>query len=238
MNFSFLISVCNIGVSRIVCANTSRIVLQVELSLAIILVSHQTKIVPTNVNRIVWFPAYGRKPFQIKDGSSYFPTTVSVWNMLFPCGTCCFRVEHAVSLWNMENQCTECLYVYKLIICEKWRLSHKVKKNTFWHVCPAKTQVSLCSHAVWSVFIVHMKKLCRLSNMCSLKILIRLPEFAGRFESSLGAHIRTYVFTHCGSDFLLSNDEGTGDCRDFNYFLVCFIFIKVFVSCCFLFNWR
>ena len=38
-------------------------------------------------------------------------------------------------------------------------ISHNVRKCTFWHVHPMKTQISLRICTVWSVFIVCMKKL-------------------------------------------------------------------------------
>ena len=39
-------------------------------------------------------------------------------------------------------------------------VSRNVRKRTFWHVRPTKTQISLRIRAVWSVFVVRMKKLC------------------------------------------------------------------------------
>ena len=37
-------------------------------------------------------------------------------------------------------------------------MSHLMTKPKKWHVCPAKTQISLGIRPVWSVFVVHMKK--------------------------------------------------------------------------------
>ena len=55
--------------------------------------------------------------------------------------------------------------------------------------CAANTQISMCIRAVWSVFIVCMKKLHPwLSKICPVKILIRLSKCTGWSESSLGAH--------------------------------------------------
>ena len=42
----------------------------------------------------------------------------------------------------------------------KQHLNRNVRKRTFWHVRPAKTQISLRICAVWPVFVVRMKKLC------------------------------------------------------------------------------
>ena len=36
---------------------------------------------------------------------------------------------------------------------------HNMRKRTFWHVRPMTTQTSLHICAVWSVYVVHMKKL-------------------------------------------------------------------------------
>ena len=80
-------------------------------------------------------------------------------------------------------------------------MSHNVRKRTFWYVRPtrfnsscASTQSDQChrrpheetSHS--GIF-----------KLCSLKILIRLREYAGCSESSLGAHIQRYVVWRCGS---------------------------------------
>ena len=74
------------------------------------------------------------------------------------------------------------------------------EKSTFWHVHPVMTQISLRIRIVWSVFIVCLKELCHwLSKMRPVKILIRLPEYAGWSESSLGAHVRKYVCWRHGS---------------------------------------
>ena len=58
-------------------------------------------------------------------------------------------------------------------------LSHLMTKPTKWHVCPAKTQISLGICPVWSVFALRMKKAWVLSYQLS-----RCP---GWSESSLGA---------------------------------------------------
>ena len=64
---------------------------------------------------------------------------------------------------------------------------------------PVKTQISLCIRAVWSVFVVCMKKLCILwsSKMHPVWILSRLCES----ESSLGVHVPRNVFWRCGTYF-------------------------------------
>ena len=59
---------------------------------------------------------------------------------------------------------------------------------------------------VWSVFIVRMEKhwIFGKYKMRSVKIRIRLRECAGWSESSLGAHVRRYVFCRFGPNTFLS----------------------------------
>ena len=66
------------------------------------------------------------------------------------------------------------LYFYKDI-------SRNFRKRTFEHVRSAKIQISLCIRAVWSVFVVRMKKSCILSYP-NMEILSRLLECAGWSE--------------------------------------------------------
>ena len=44
-----------------------------------------------------------------------------------------------------------------------------MRKHTIWHVLPRKTQISLHICTVWSVFIVHTKKLCILGISAPIK---------------------------------------------------------------------
>ena len=53
---------------------------------------------------------------------------------------------------------------------------------------------------VWSVFVVRMKTLCILRYLkCTQQIFRSDCANAGLSESSLGSHIRRYVFSRCGS---------------------------------------
>ena len=85
---------------------------------------------------------------------------------------------------------------------ESKQFSQNVRKRTFLHRRPTKTQITLRIRAVWSVFVVRMKKRCIpwLSIMRPVKILIRLRECAGWSESSLGAPIWRYISWRCGSN--------------------------------------
>ena len=78
--------------------------------------------------------------------------------------------------------------------------TNNVRKRTFWHVRPTKTQISLCVRSLIRIFVVRMKKLYPLlSNSGIVRILIRLRICAGWSESSLGAPIRRYVSWRCVS---------------------------------------
>ena len=44
-------------------------------------------------------------------------------------------------------------------------LALQLKKTYFWYVRPTKTQISLRIRAVWSVFVVRIKKLCLLGYL-------------------------------------------------------------------------
>ena len=60
-----------------------------------------------------------------------------------------------------------------------------MRKCAIWHECPMKTQISLCSHTVWSQSLLSIwKKLHSwLSKMCLVKILIKLC------QASLGGSV-------------------------------------------------
>ena len=79
-------------------------------------------------------------------------------------------------------------------------MSRNVRKRQFWHVGQTKIQISLRIRAVWSELRCSYEETLHLcmSKMCPVKILIRLCECAGWFESSLGAQVRRYVFWRCG----------------------------------------
>ena len=77
-----------------------------------------------------------------------------------------------------SSQCEQCL-------CD---LSQLMTKPTKWYVRPAKTQISLSIHPIWSVFAVHMKKAWVLSYPLSVQWRpIRLGKCPGWSESSLVA---------------------------------------------------
>ena len=74
-------------------------------------------------------------------------------------------------------------FVWNYIWAASWQNPMK------WHVCPAKTQISLGICPVWSVFAVRMKKAWVLSYPLSRqRRLIRLGRCPGWSESSLGTH--------------------------------------------------
>ena len=108
---------------------------------------------------------------------------------------------------NHPRQLNQWLIHYSgIYIHMKFRnhMSRNVRKRTFWHVRPTKTQISLRVRAVWSE-----SSLSTWRNFVSLaiqnapmKILMRLCECAGWSESSLGADFRRYVYLRCGSDVL------------------------------------
>ena len=78
-----------------------------------------------------------------------------------------------------------------LVYGPKKHMDRNVRKRTFWHVRPTKTQNSMRIRAVWSVFFVRMKKPLHTwpSKRRLLRILIRLRECAGWSESSMGVHV-------------------------------------------------
>ena len=67
-----------------------------------------------------------------------------------------------------------CLFVF-FFFWEITKMSQCMTKSTKWNVHPAKTQISLGIHPVWSVFAVSMKKAWVLSDQLrALQTLIRL----------------------------------------------------------------
>ena len=67
-------------------------------------------------------------------------------------------------------------------------ISLNMKKCTFWYVCPAKTQISLHIWAVWSVFIVCIKKLC----------IHGYPNAPSEdFDQTARMHRMSWIFTGC-----------------------------------------
>ena len=81
-------------------------------------------------------------------------------------------------------------------------MSSIVRKRTFWHARPTRTQISLHIRAVWleSSLLDDETLHLWIFKMRPGKILIRLRIRAVWSESSLGAHVRRYVFWLRGSD--------------------------------------
>ena len=78
-------------------------------------------------------------------------------------------------------------------------LSRDVRKHTVWHGRTGETKFACAIvQSDWSLCCPHEETLpLRMSKMRPVKILIRLCEYAGWSESSLGAHVKKYVFWHC-----------------------------------------
>ena len=83
---------------------------------------------------------------------------------------------------------------------DTWSTSHDVRKRTFGHMRPTKTQISLRIRAVWSESSLPAWRnfASSLSKMHPWKILVTLYDCASWSESSLGAHVRRYLFWHRG----------------------------------------
>ena len=88
--------------------------------------------------------------------------------------------------------------------CRSIRLCHNVRNCTFWHICPympnedsdqpahSRSLFRICPRRILD------NKGCKVSS-CGQRRLIRLRGCAVWSESSLGAHVRRYVFSRCGS---------------------------------------
>ena len=76
-------------------------------------------------------------------------------------------------------------------------------KTTTWHVCPAKTQISLGIHPVWSESLLSAWRNLWLSLERTAKTLIRLGRCPGWSECSLGVQIILLVLSWGGS-FVIS----------------------------------
>ena len=76
-------------------------------------------------------------------------------------------------------------------------MSSSVRKHTFGHVRPAKIQTSLHIPAVNRIFTGNIldSQGCKISSYRQWR-LIRLCRCASWFESSLGTHVRRYIFSH------------------------------------------
>ena len=81
-------------------------------------------------------------------------------------------------------------------------MSRDVRKHTFWHAHPTRLKPTcLSAQSDKSLRCPHEETLHPwLSKMRPVRILIRQRECAGWSDSSLGTHVRRYVFLHCGSN--------------------------------------
>ena len=76
----------------------------------------------------------------------------------------------------------------RLMNSKIWRKSHSMTKPTKWPMRPAKTQIRLGIHPLWSVFAVRIKKSWDFSySMSGQQRLFRLGGCTGWSESSLSA---------------------------------------------------
>ena len=108
------------------------------------------------------------------------------------CRQITYKFNIIFSLWVILQH----LHIDKI---HKNKLSQSMTKQTKWHVCPAKSQISLGIHPFWSVFGVCMKKACVLSYSLSTQPrLIRMGRCPGWSESSQGAHAILLVFSCAG----------------------------------------
>ena len=90
---------------------------------------------------------------------------------------------------------------FPLLASDKWQMSRLITKPTKWHVCTAKTQISLGICPVSWVFTVCMKEVWVLSYPLSTqRRLTRLGGCPGWAESSLGAS--HFVLSWGGSNSL------------------------------------
>ena len=95
-------------------------------------------------------------------------------------------------------------WLSKFRLIFKYVLSQRMTKPTKWTVRPAKTQVSLGVHPVWSVFAIRMKKPCVLNYPLSAQWrLIRLGACPGWSETSLGTQVILLVLLCCSSFFII-----------------------------------
>ena len=78
------------------------------------------------------------------------PTLMIWWIRLLPVSQIKQFLKNLINIRSRTTFFSEISYVHNM--------SRLVTKPAKWHVCPAKTQISLGIRPVWSVFAVHMKK--------------------------------------------------------------------------------
>ena len=88
------------------------------------------------------------------------------------------------------------------------QLSRSMTKPTKWHVCTAKTQISLGIRPVWSVFAVRsMSSQGSKVSSCGQRRLIRLGGCPGWAKSSLGAQVILLVLSCDSSIYFRGSRE-------------------------------
>ena len=131
--------------------------------------------------------------FNLSSGRAILPASVVQLLRVGPgCSdlytTCCISGLHSSD--HFIHIVTGVTTYHKICKKNKFKMSRHMTKPTKWHVRPAKTQISLGIHPVWSVFAVCMKKHWALNCMYLLSAqwrLIRLGGCPGWPESMLGA---------------------------------------------------
>ena len=117
-------------------------------------------------------------------------------------------------VWNFRiftvNQITT---ITVSLVFQQWmkiKLCHLMTKPITWHVRPAKTQISLGIHSVWSELAVGSVEALgpKLPREHTAKTLIRLGGCPGWSESSLGAQVMLLVLSCTGSNEVLKHFTG------------------------------
>ena len=136
---------------------------------------------------LVWFPCFQRIPFLEYPHVLSKLTYVTSCSWKFCRGKTCHARE---KIFSRFESCIE--FVGRIF----WATSRKNK--TKWHVCPAKTQISLGIRLVWSEsFALCMKKALVVSYPLSAQR--RLIGCPGWSESSLGTQAILLVLSWGGS---------------------------------------
>ena len=104
----------------------------------------------------------------------------------------CAIISEALRLKGSKCDC----FIYR---------SFNVRKLTFKHVYAVKIKTKLCIH----IFLEYLQGAFLITEdakffMQTMKTRIRLRGCADEFESSMNAHARRYVFSHCGLSYFKS----------------------------------
>ena len=124
----------------------------------------------------------------------------SGWQNLQVCQTYC--LANVITLWS------------SLLTIPEHDMSCVMTKPTKWHVRPAKTQISLGIHPVWSESSLSAwRKLGSLAPIeRTAKTLIRLGRCPGWSESLLGAHAILLVLSCYGSHVMYHDNHQWSAC--------------------------